>query len=86
MPYPFLPAITFSEFRQRLIKEFGCKYETLEIPGVAQPIRYLERAVGDRKIQRVVTLKENELLLYSVVRSICTHLDIDPALFGLHLG
>ncbi len=92
MAYPFAKALTFAEFKDRLAKEFGCTYIKLDVKlkdpeGKEREVYYFERTV-EGQVLRVVApdLVDGARVLYSVVRSICGKLQIDPAAFGLVLG
>jgi hypothetical protein len=75
-----------------MVKEFNCKYIKLAAKvrdpnGAEREIHYFERKV-DKVVIRAVgpDLKDEERVAYSVVRSLCVKLKIDPAEFGLVLG
>ncbi len=92
MAYPFAKAPTFAELRDRLVKEFNCKHIKLtanvrDPKGTEQEIYYFERTVNKVVIRAVgPDLKDEERVAYSVIRSLCVKLKIDPAEFGLVLG
>lgn len=62
----------FEEFRTRLNSKFQCTLESLD------GIQYLERNIDGTPIQCVVDLGDDEIMLPSVIRSICRRLKIDP--------
>ena len=88
MAYPMVPWPAFGEFRQRLEYDFGCRYVTDEEVSVnGAPIALLERDIDDGSTRRyVVTYSEDYRLAPSVVRSICSHLHVDSAVFGFTIG
>ncbi|MHB8485493.1 MAG: hypothetical protein ACYDCM_07165 [Candidatus Acidiferrales bacterium] len=92
MAYPFARMPTYAELKGRLQKEFGCKYAkaegTLTDPqGNKHDVYYFERVVGDKTLRaNAPDLKDDERVLWSVIRSLCARLKIDPAPFGLTLG
>jgi hypothetical protein len=90
--YPMIQWPTFTEFRDRLVNEVGCKY--IQLPGSItvddgepKPVFYFERDLGGGNYRRyVVAIPDDERLAPSVIRSICRLLAVDPAMFGLTLG
>ena len=91
MPYPFAPLLTFSEFRKIVEENSDCEYKSLPINvGESSPeiFHYLEREVNGEMIQCVVFLKDDEVMFWSVIRSTCARLGIDPRDLdiGLDLG
>ena len=50
------------------------------------PIHYFQRNVNGEIRTAVVDIGEEEFVVFSVVRSICAKLGVDPKLFGLELG
>ena len=86
MAYPFTPLPTFTDFKKQLENEFNCQFQ-IDNDRTPFPIQFLERTVDGKKIKCTVNFEnENEVLTPSVLRSICTRLNIDPKYFGLHLG
>ncbi len=90
MAYPFAPCITFHEFKDRLVKEFDCQVKQtpeVNIKGKSSPVPYFERIVDGQKLSCTFSVSdENDWVAYSVIRSTCSRLKIDPATFGLDLG
>lgn len=93
MPYPMIQCPTFEEFRDRLISEFRCAYESLDNPlvnnlGIQSVVRFFEREIPDKGTKQCVVQIDNdkERILPSHIRSICRRLEIPPAAFGLTLG
>ena len=92
MAYPFAPCPSFAELKARLAKEFDCKYLQLEAQlvdpqGHQRHVFYFERTVDGETIRVVAPdLPDDEIVIYSVTRSICNRLKVDPAAFGLDLG
>jgi hypothetical protein len=90
--YPFTPTFTYSQLSDRLQKDFACKFlkaaGNLTHPqGYEHQIYYFERVVDDKTLRAVAPdLKDDEYVFYSVARSLCARLKIDPAAFGLDLG
>jgi len=83
MPYPMTPLPSFAEFRQKLESEWNCEYKTLpekltDEKGNEHAVRYLERDLGGRVARYVVECDEDEILVPSLIRSICARLEIDP--------
>lgn len=75
-----VPALDFGQFRQRLIREFGCKYSKLE----GQPrIRLLERTVNGEVRRRMVRHSDDALLSPGVIQNICAYLGVDQTEFDL---
>ena len=88
MPYPFFPLPTFAEFRKIVEEKFDCEYKSLPIDvGEESPeiFHYLERKVNGEMIQCVIFLKDDEVMLPSVIRSTCARLGIDPRDLGIGL-
>jgi len=90
--YPFCKAHRYSELKERLIKEFNCKltkspHKIADLEGKELEVYYFER-LHEGKTYRAVApdLSDDTYVLYSVVRSLCKRLRIDPANFGLTLG
>ena len=79
---------TFGEFRQRLERDFDCRYvadEEVSVNGAQ--IARLERDIDDGSTRRyAVTYSEDYRLAPSVIRSICGQLHVDAAVFGLTIG
>ena len=92
MAYPMIQWPMFTEFRDHLVNEVGCKYSQLPgsvsvDDGEPRPIFYFERDLGDGDVRRyAVAIPDNQRLAPSVIRSICKRLAVDPAMFGLTLG
>ena len=92
MAYPFSKVPLYGEVKARLEKEFACKYVKVDgklvgPDGKAHDVYYFERAVKG-KILRVNApdLSDKEYILWSVLRSLCTRLDVDLKAFGLDIG
>ncbi len=92
MAYPFAKVPLFGEVKQRFEKEFGCKYckadGTLKGPdGKEHEVYYFERAIKGQVLRaNAPDLNDKDYVLWSVLRSLCSRLQIDPATFGLDLG
>lgn len=91
MPYPFARALTFSDFKELLIKDYGCQWKTTEaLNGETNEkivVTYLELQINGQTLEYPISIEnENEFLMWSVIRSICRRLQIDPSSFGLTLG
>ena len=92
MTYPFSKVPLFGEVRQTLENKFGCKYckaeGTLKGPdGKEHEVYYFERVVKGQTLRaNAPDLTDKDHVLWSVLRSICSRLQIDPAVFGLTLG
>jgi hypothetical protein len=90
--YPFAPAPKYAALKERLQKEFGCKLLKVEekikdLQGVEHDVYYFERKHKGKTYRAVAPdLPDDTFVLYSVVRSLCARLRIDPANFGLTLG
>ena len=89
MAYPMVPWPTFSEFRERLVSEFGCRY--VHVPDGqmfvnGNPVGELERKVDGKVRRYAVCYDDDYRIAPSVVRSICTQLHVDPDAFGMNLG
>jgi hypothetical protein len=90
--YPFAKVPLYGVVKQRFEKEFGCKY--LKAPGTLvgpdgkeHAVYYFERTLKDKTLRASAPdLSDKEYVLWSVLRSLCARLDIDPAAFGLDLG
>ena len=83
MAYPFTRLPSLAEFSQALKKKFDCEYKTLPDGGLEDEegnlhrVKYFERVIDDQTIQCVVVLKDDAILLPSMVLSICARLKID---------
>lgn len=89
MAYPFTQIPTFLELKDRLVSEYDCAISELEeqVNGDDHTIFYVERSInGTTKKCVIDKLDDSERITYSVIRTICTRLDIDPSDFGLPLG
>lgn len=90
--YPFTPTFQYAVLKERLQKEFDCKLlkldgQIIDLKSVAHDVYYFEREVDGKKYRAVAPdLPDDEWVLYSVTRSLCARLRIDPANFGLDLG
>jgi hypothetical protein len=90
--YPFCPAPKYSALKERLQKEFNCKlikspHTVKDLEGNEHEIFYFERECSDRVYRAVAPdISDDTYVLYSVTRSLCRRLRIDPANFGLTLG
>jgi hypothetical protein len=90
--YPFTPAIKYAALKERLQAEFNCKLLKVEgkikdLQGGEHDVYYFERS-HEGKVYRAAApdLADETPVLYSVIRSLCTRLHIEPAKFGLNLG
>ena len=92
MAYPLAKAITYAELKDRLQKEFSCKFlkadgKLTDPEGREHEVRYFERVVEGKTLQvSAPDLADDDRVLYSVIRSLCSRLHIDPTVFGLTLG
>ena len=92
MAFPFVELPTFGDFRERLATEFSCSYHALKgaVASFAgdgpEPVYYLERQIDGSARRYRVQYGDDERLLPSEIRSICVHLDIDPAVFGVAMA
>lgn len=93
MAYPFAPCPTFAQFKARLEAEFHCQYKTLERclrdpHGNTHSVHYFEREASPEDVRHAVVEinREDIIVVYSVIRSICSKLGIDHSVFGLTLG
>lgn len=89
MPYPFAPAMSFNQLRERLEVEFGCQFKEEELrisKGQAIRVTYVIRPSDKRKIV-VPYGDDDEMVNPGVLRSTCAKLKIDITQFdGYHLG
>lgn len=86
LAYPFTKLPTFFEFRERLEKDYKCKYK-IDDDKTPFPIQYFEKGSGKKKITCAVSFNNDaEILTPSVLRSICKRLKINPKHFGLLIG
>ena len=84
MAYPFIQWPTFGDFRQRLIDEFDCDYDTIgTINGTA--IGCLRRTIDGEDRRYGVTFDDHDRLAPTVIRSICHRLSINVKHFGFTL-
>lgn len=84
MAYPMVQWPTFAEFRNRLERDFGCRYvEGGEVVVNGVPVGWLERDADGSTRRYAVTYSADCRLAPSVVRSICVQLQVDPEAFGL---
>ena len=74
-------------------KEFGCEHKSLkdclkDEAGSMHSIGYFERKLGANDVRTAVIeiSEDTEMVLFSVIRSVCSRLGIDPKAFGLDLG
>ena len=93
MVYPFAKALTYAELKDRLNKEFGCKLVQVSAKlkdshGKEHAVFYFERTVSDQTTVRVAApdLKDDDRVLFSVIRSLCNRLKVPLEPFGLTLG
>jgi hypothetical protein len=92
MAYPFAPTPTYREFKARLQSEFDCKFvklegELIDPQGRKRPVYYFERFVNGKPVRVAAPdLTDDTCILFSVMRSVCTRLDIPASAFGLNLG
>ena len=86
--YPMQRAIAYFEFLEKL-KAVGVeiKESQTRISASEETIKFLEHK-KDGAIRRypLTFAAENEFVQWSVIRSVCSCLELDPALFGLHIG
>lgn len=88
MAYPFTPLPTADEFIKRLAEDFDCEYksEDVLVNDRTFTIKYFERNSNGTKETCSIQLRDDTSPLPpSVVRSVCTKLNINPSSFGLHL-
>ena len=90
--YPFCPAPKYSALKERLQQEFNCKLLKVEgkirdLAGIEHDVYYFEREHEGKTYRAVApALSDDTYVLYSVTRSLCRRLRINPAAFGLVLG
>jgi hypothetical protein len=90
LAYPFTYLQTVAEFRNRLIQEYNCQLKTTAAKdketGQDFNAPYMERTIDGEVLQCSFFFEDdNERPLWSVVRSICRRLRIDPSSFGITL-
>ena len=86
MPYPFIPAITWADFIDRM-RGFGVDFKEDDDPSIAWdarqgPFRFFEK--GDL-FYSVSFGTLQDFIPWSQVRSICDRFGVEPAEFGLDL-
>ena len=91
MSYPFAQLLTLADFAERLRVEFDCELKETEEPLVREggrsiPIRYFERTTDEWTFQAVVDLNDDDMVQFTVLRSLCAQLRIPVEAFGLELG
>ena len=91
MAYPFAQLLTLPDFAERLRAEFDCELKETEEPLVREggrsiPIRYFERTTEEGTFQAVVDLNDDDMVQFTVLRSLCAQLRIPVEAFGLELG
>jgi hypothetical protein len=91
LAYPFAHAPTFADFKRRLCEEFACKFgsETLreEASGADVTSTFFYReSEGEKLVCPIVIEDEQERPTWTVIRSTCKRLNIDPANFGINLS
>lgn len=92
MAYPFSKVPLYGEVRQRLEKEFGCKYTKAEgrlvgPEGKEHEVYYFERILKDKTLRaHAPDLTDKDYVLWSVLRSLCSRLEVDAKAFGLDIG
>ena len=82
-------AITFGEFKRRLIDEFSCDFKelTVIVNNSEWKVGYFEREfVSGEVINCPADIGDDEFLLPSQLRHFCNRLKIPPEHFGLLLG
>lgn len=90
MAYPFIPLPSLSDFIDRAISQkYGAQIETIDMSGPRGQIeiKVLVRKgkKGKQKLAVIPDLKDDDILIPHVLRSLCVQLDIPPKDFGLHL-
>jgi hypothetical protein len=89
--YPFSKVPLYGEVKQRLEKEFGCKYLRADGKLVGPDKRehavyYFERVLKNKTLRASAPdLGDKDHILWSVLRSLCARLEVDLAAFGLDL-
>ena len=92
MAYPFAKVPLYGEVKQRLEKEFGCTFKKADgkliaPDGSEHDVYYFERTVKEKTLRAAAPdLTDKDFVLWSVLRSLCARLEIDPTAFGLNLG
>jgi len=86
VPYPLAPGIAFRDFRDILTVKYTCRFAPLPVGYSPRPLTLIERDVGGATLDAITDLADNEQMLPSQIRSICSRLQIDPADFGFVLG
>lgn len=89
--YPFAPLLTLEQFADKLTHEFGCTFnrsgpDLKREGGESLPIVYIERVVEGIRLHAVIHVRNGDFVQFSVMRSVCAQLKVDPAAFGLNLG
>ena len=90
MAYPFCPALTFQQFCGQLIT-LGCKIRRGS-PLVDENNQAVQSMIVERRENGrglfcpLPDARSDEYVEFSVIRSTCAALKIDPAEFGLELG
>ena len=88
--YPFIPLLSFEDFKNRLINEFDCTCTAWRLdhddePGIASLTRIERDVPGKGHMFYLVSLEPYERVGFNTIRSICACLDVPPAAFDLHL-
>jgi hypothetical protein len=90
LPHPLAYAQTVAELKDHLRTDYNCEFKTVVVKdeqnGDDFTSTYFERIVDGKTYTCAVFFEnETERPLWSVVRSICNRLKIDPAVFGIQL-
>ncbi len=91
MAYPFAQLLTLADFAERLRREFNCEMKETDEPlsregGRSVPIRYFERVTDEGTFQAAIDLNEQDMVQFSVLRSLCAQLRVPVEAFDLELG
>ena len=91
MAYPFGVALPFAQFKKLLIEKFACEHKQLEnrlfdSEGTSEPISYFERThEGKTYTATCQNFDDDEIITFSIIRSVCARLGIDPRELGIGL-
>jgi hypothetical protein len=74
------PLPTFAEFRDILVRDFGCQIEPppRNLSYGEKRITFLTRIVGDQQYEWVACIDDHDRITGELALNACRHLQIDP--------
>jgi hypothetical protein len=78
--FPFAPALSFRELRERLVSEHGYTFEVMMVRG--SRVGVFRRWAGDHtEIRTVAGAEDARMIPPMVVRAVCARPGADPSFF-----